>query len=476
VRPCAGDIMKKSSVFLLSGAALFAAGYFVRGLVRQPGAAPEKNGPVAAALQEPAAGERATTGTERAVLADSFVRPFTPGRPFAPGHARDWLLSLTAGMGGDRRGNAIAMVTNLQRFMTMDEASVREALTALEELIVIEDAKNPSRRRNPNGDGVLDNLLELSMMRMVQINPGEALAMLKKNFSLNDGTTRLLVLGMLTGNDPQRAEQLVLSMEKDQQKDALESVMYALINRDPEAALAFASRHPETNDEKYRERILESWVKRDPKAAMAAAVQDAVTSNNPELIRNTIEEWCKSDPAAATQWANAHEGAGHVTARAMVLERRAREEPEAVLQEHTALLRAGGDPRELGRLTGALADSLAGKDVNTARAWAESLPEGELRYRALHEVTEEWVRRDAPAASEWIRALPSGELRDDAARELTSAIAGRDPAGAFEWARSIGNTKIRESALTGVMRIWREVDPEAARAALDALPAEVRPQ
>jgi hypothetical protein len=208
---------------------------------------------------------------------------------------------------------------------------------------------------------------------------------------------------------------------------------------------------------------------------MEAAVQEMTHSRNPELVRNTIEEWYKTDPAAAAQWASAHEGTGSVAARAMILEKRAREEPQAVLQEYAALQQAGGDPKELARLTSALADSLAGKDVTAAREWAQNLPNGDLRDRALHQVAEEWVKSDAPAASEWIRTLPAGKLRDGAARELTGVLSRRDPVSAFEWARSIENEELRKGALQNVMHNWQEQDPDAAKAALESLPAEMRP-
>ena len=447
------------------------AGFFIRAFTPVSGGVAATVGPVASAKENHFANVR-RAADQRAAGTDPPVRPFVPGRPFAKGHAKQWLLELTSGMGGDRRGNAIAFAACMPSFMTMDDDSVRETLAALEELIASEDAKNPERRRNPNGDGKLDSLMEISMMRLVQTKPEEALAMLKKNWSLNDGSTRLMVFGVLAAKDPQRAEQLALGMEPDQRKDALEAVMYTHINKDPQAALDIASRHPEISGGNYRERILEAWSKRDPNAAMTAAVKEMGASNNPEVVRNTIEEWAKRDPAAAAAWANSHEGRGRVIARAMMLDRRAQEEPQSVLEEYASLQQAGGDPRELSRLTSTLAGAFARKDTGAARTWAENLPDGDLRNRALREVAGEWVKQDAPAASAWIRSLPPGELRDNSAKELSAAIAGHDPADAFEWARHIQNGKLRQDALGNVLENWRKTDPEAASAAMKSLPAE----
>ncbi len=465
--------MKKPVLLFLAGAALFAAGYWVRSLSAEPEGRRPGSGLVAPAARERAVSDQADQAKVGA--ADSAVRAFLPGRPFAKGHAMEWLLSLVPSLGGDRRGNAISMMNFTQVFLTMDDSAVREALAAVQELSALEDAKDPARRRNPNGDGKLDVLMMLAMVRLAQTNPEEAMATLKQNFNHNDGTTRMLVFGRLAADDPQHAEQMALSLDDKQQRDALQAVMYSFVNQDPQAALVFAGRHPGVLNDDDRERILESWVKRDPQPAMAAAVHEMAKSRNPELVRQTIEEWYKFEPAAAAQWASAHEGAGSVVARAIILERRAHDEPEAVVQEYAALQQTSADPRELVRLTSALADSLAGKDVGAAREWAQNLPAGELRDRALQQVAGQWVKSDAPAASEWIRTLPAGQLRDGAARNLAAVLSRRDPASAFEWARSIENKNQREDAVRSVMQNWSEQDPDAAKAAVESLPEEMRP-
>jgi hypothetical protein len=466
-------VMHKALFLTFFGAALFAAGYWVRQVSAESPEGPRRNGALV-----PVAGEQTASGTGAAGRGDAAgaaARPFIPGRPFEKGQAREWILGLLPSLSGDRRADLITLMNIAPVFLTMDAASVQEAMAAMEELRAAEDAKNPDRRRNPNGDGKLDSLLMLTMIRLAQTDPESALTALKADFDHNDGLSRMLVLGRLAEDDPQRAERLALSLDKKQQREALQAIVYSLSGKDPAGALAFAARHPGALDEHDRKRILEGWVRRDPQPAMAAAIEQAALTKNTEVLRNTIEEWCKVDTAAAALWAAGYDGPGSVAARAMVLERRMRDDPQAALTEYAALQQAGGDPRELSRLTRSLADSLAKKDVRAARDWAESLPEGASRDMALHQVAEQWVKTDAPAASEWIRALPAGKLRDGAARELSSALARRDPASAFAWARSIENEELRGGALHNVIQNWREQDPDAAKAALESLPAGMRP-
>ncbi len=462
--------MKKPLFLALYGVLFFAAGYGAREWMGEDPAGQRSKGRItggAAGSGPGSAGGAGVVAPGKAASAEG-ARAFTSGRPFAEGQAREWLLGLVPALGGDRRGNYIAMMNYMPLFLTMDPASTREAMAAIQELIAAENEKNPDRRRNPNGDGKLDTLLTLTLLRMAQTAPEAAMEIMKRNFDHEDGSARLLFFGRLTEDDPAKAEQLALSLENKQRREALEAVMYAMMNKNPQEALALAARHPGEVSGKAQEKILEEWAKRDPLPAMAAAVTEMEKSGNSELVRQSLEEWMKKDPAAAARWAAEHAGTGSVTARAMVLEGQLRDNPQAVLQEYNTLLEVGGAPGELDRLTGKLAETFARKDVPAAREWAEALPEGESRNRALREVAEEWVKTDAPGASEWIRALPQGALRDHAAGELTGSLAGQDPASAFQWGQSIADAKLRERALRGVIEKWREQDPGAAKAAAES--------
>lgn len=469
--------MNTKSIILntAGGAALFAAGYFVRsGITPAHESAPSASAaaPVSAGRPAPARAEEAVPAV---AVATNAVRPFTPGRPFAKGHAKAWIASLLPSLSGDRRGYAIASMNLSPLFSTMDGEALKEALAAIQEMSDAEDIRNPARRRNPNGDGGLDYLKMLALLRMVKTDPDAAVGQLKENWEHNDGSTRFLMLGTLAMDDPARAEQVALTFEDKQRRDALKSVVHALTGRDPEAALAFADRHTGLLDDGDRENIFEGWVRRDPASAMAAASRTTSQSGNPEFVRNTVEEWYKVDPSAATAWAATYDGPGKTAAKAMILERELNESPQAALDGYATLLASGAPPKELERLTSNIARSLAGRNIEAARAWVETLPAGGLQKGAIHRVASEWVKTDAPAASEWIKTLPSGDARDGAAVELSSAISQRDPLSAFEWARSIGDGKLRAHALQRVMESWKQQDPDAAKAALDSLPADQRP-
>src|SRR6187401_1907703 len=106
--------MKRLIFSAIAGAGLFAAGYWA-GTGRAGHATDtSREGPVAAAV---AAGSSNGTGGLKSADPEREVRAFAPGRPFAKGGARAWLLALAANLGEGSRGNEALLVDTAQIFM-----------------------------------------------------------------------------------------------------------------------------------------------------------------------------------------------------------------------------------------------------------------------------------------------------------------------------------------------------------------------
>lgn len=464
--------MKKTVIPAVAGAALFAGGYW-RGTSRS-GAPDERKDSIAAAI---AARSGAGASPKVRAAAEKEVQTFAPGKRFAKGHAKEWLLALAASLGGDNpdRGNEMAFVEAVQIFLTMDEASALEAGAALKELLLAYEAGDAALKAIHEGDDMAQAGLMLTMVRLAQINPATALTMLQ---GLPEGGTpskvMRVVIGRLAAQDPARAEQMALTLPEQQRRGALEGIMYSIGRKDPAAALEMAARYPQEISDHDRNRLLQQWARRDPPAAMGGAVKVMEQSGDNGAVRQIFEEFLRKDSKAAAQWAATHPGPGATTMQAMLLEERASGEPQSVLAEYAALQQSATNQEELVPLASVIADSLANKDPVAARDWTMVLPDGEGRSAAIQQVAEQWVRQDAPAASEWIKDLPAGSGRDRAVSQLTSAIRRRDPAAAFEWARSIQNTDLRIQSTAAALRTWNEQDPDAAKVARDALPEAER--
>ena len=114
--------------------------------------------------------------------------------------------------------------------------------------------------------------------------------------------------------------------------------------------------------------------------------------------------------------------------------------------------------------TATMAEHWAEQDPAGAMAWAEALPEGEGRERALDGLGD-GLEPDR-AVAEWFNALPPSGGRDRLAASL--AYRSRDePELAFAWAVSIGDDERRAACLRVVARRWEESDPGAAGAAIE---------
>jgi hypothetical protein len=92
---------------------------------------------------------------------------------------------------------------------------------------------------------------------------------------------------------------------------------------------------------------------------------------------------------------------------------------------------------------------------------------------AVRNLIDAWSRSDPQGAAAWVRALPGGAAKDKALEQLanTAAAAG-DSGAAFKWLTSVEDGKQREQMLHTRYTEWAQTDAAAAKAAVEALPAE----
>lgn len=464
----------KKSVLLSSWAAVFAAGYWAHHWMHPADSVDQTGRQVRS--RESAKGVTGESKGEARTGKAADVRAFTPGRPFPPGGAKAWLMAMAGGFAGDKRSDALAMVDAAQAFITMDEDAARETAEAINELVKLLAQGDPLIKSMRDADDMLEGAQLLTMIRLAQTNPEAAFAMIKAHPESTDGEAMLFVMGRIASKDPAKAEAMALTLPEKQRNDALKSVIAALGVESPAAALEFAGKYPEAMDSHEQRRILEKWAQREPLRAMPEAVKFMEKTKDPEMLRQPFEEWYKLDAAAASAWAATQQGDARITIQALMLQRRAAENPQAAVAAYATLQTETSDPRHLQKLAGTIATTLAAQDVGAARDWAMTLPSGEPKDAAVYQIAEQWVKVDAPAASEWIRTLPPGNSRDSATVRLINNIRRREPASALEWAQSMQNEQQREQQTRQVLNDWQEQDPEAAQAARAALLEAAKPQ
>jgi len=107
------------------------------------------------------------------------------------------------------------------------------------------------------------------------------------------------------------------------------------------------------------------------------------------------------------------------------------------------------------------------EDLDAAFDWAQRLPLGEGRDRAILQLGAVWEKFDSVSLFDFATQLPEGDDR------LVAALANRwlrvDPEGVAQWASSLPAGSRRSRVLPSVVAGWAEFQPEAALQFADAL-------
>ncbi len=187
-----------------------------------------------------------------------------------------------------------------------------------------------------------------------------------------------------------------------------------------------------------RDQLVAALRQCDPEQVVAALNISLPPAVSRELYGPYFRDWAATDPAAA----------GAMLAR----------------------LSAGLKSRRVlwDDLTAQVAAQWASSDPKAAAAWVDTLPEGRGRSRAAVQMSYGWVERDAPAAAAHAaRSKDAGLLSAVAGKWAES-----DPVAAAVWAEALPDGLPRSRAIAGAVAIWGQSDPRAATAYAVALPDE----
>lgn len=122
-----------------------------------------------------------------------------------------------------------------------------------------------------------------------------------------------------------------------------------------------------------------------------------------------------------------------------------------------------------------LAGVWANENHAAALEWImQTLPEGEMRFRALREALPVWGENDPAAATEWVTKLPEGTTRDRALANTVSGWARKDPPAAAEWLLKQPKGNAVDLGLPKVVAAWLKKDPAAAFNWVEKLPGQTR--
>jgi len=307
----------------------------------------------------------------------------------------------------------------------------------------------------------------------------------KKLLSQDDAALRMqgflqLLDGLKTPDDLKAVLDLVA---KENRRGGMRLTEQSLLlqkwaKMDATAAAGYASGLRDFSRMAGLDAVFKTWLQSDAEAAIAWAQKNGISSNDAGVgpggpggrdggqdnwamasLLNTLAKTNidRAMEVAATQAFGRARGQMAETLIAELISQRGDQAArEAVLNISDEQLRAGF-AREL-------AQRLASTDPKGAAAWANGLPAGETRERAMAEAIQAWAGKDPVAAGQYLQQLGASPEFDRARQDYAQRVVRDDPEGALAWTQAITDERRRNETTQQVLRSWMRTDAPNAQA------------
>ena len=150
-------------------------------------------------------------------------------------------------------------------------------------------------------------------------------------------------------------------------------------------------------------------------------------------------------------------------ARASILGQVAMMDPESAIKM-TAELPAN-ERKEAAQRVGTM---LMMSDPERGAAYILENTDADGKKQAYNQVVAQWVHADPNKAGKWLGDQPQTPDLDSARATFAGSVAGRDPESAMAWANTVTNPDERAASVTQVYNNWKKKDEAAASAALES--------
>lgn len=321
-------------------------------------------------------------------------------------------------------------------------------------------------RALPNGD-LRREALNTLLNVIAEKDPSAAIAMATADPNLINGNSWTQILTELTARSPRLAADAAFKVPKPSRSNAVSTVASVWAETDPQAAFAWAMQLP---PDQFRSRAVQSVLSKiaqtEPEKAMAMAT-DSLPAGQERIdgVTSSLRIWLKADFAKGEAWVNALP-AGKL-----------RNEAYATLisvlgdtNPAEAIAKMFANPEAMKQARSVLSQ-LASKDPRAAVEAVLKLPEGRSRNDAIESLASSWARNEPDAAIAWLRQLPASGSRNNALRNIIYNELRDEPVKAIEVAMNdLSPGWERTSAISNTIANWSRTDPDAALQYLDKLP------
>jgi hypothetical protein len=249
---------------------------------------------------------------------------------------------------------------------------------------------------------------------------------------------RNIITAVTNDGDTSQAIAFLDSLPPGQgRSEAMQQVASVLANSDPEQAFAFVMEHAVNDrDRQAASNVLQQWAKSDPAKAFEIALNDLEPGNaRRNALQSVINEVANRDPALAREMLEKLEG------------------------------------KDLENIAYSAANALARQDREGALAWAEALPEGDLKGNALSSIFSDWGREDPLQAVNHGLKIEDAKVRQRSLGNALGAWAYQDAVEAMTWAVENLAKEDQETLIPqSLLYQWVDQDAKAASEWVAALP------
>jgi hypothetical protein len=266
--------------------------------------------------------------------------------------------------------------------------------------------------------------------------------------------------------------QLLASIEAEAEPEtksaAADRAARAVSWRDLPEVLNWLKSKPGSDSAELRSRLIGRWAVQDPQSAASWATQLPDDSLSRATVVLVAVAWANSDLSAAVGWVNAlPEGGGKQAAVLSLANEAARADPLTALGLVVTLPPSAERDDSLVHGVSQWADA----EPSAAIAWAEKVPDPNLRQRLLGAAAIAAAYQNGPMAAGLVTSgLLQGVEQDRALVSVVQRWAQRSPVAAAAWVAQFPETPARNTAVQHLVSIWAQQDSAAAQSWLGHLP------
>lgn len=294
---------------------------------------------------------------------------------------------------------------------------------------------------------------------LAETDPDEAMARAEAMLPGSDRDMLLMSVGSTVArSDPEAAFAWARRMTPPS-RNLMTQITVAIVQNDPERAIAFLENPPEGVDSQLITAVLGSTLGRDPEQAEEfadrLAASDSIQAAN--ALRNVVSRWIQQDPERAFDWALANDAALDSAIIGPVAQAMARADP-AVAASYIGRIPDEHRPVWITQVAG----PYALQNPDAALAWVTQFQGQDFYDGALRQVISASAWTDARAAAR-VLSQSSVEVQLGAASQVAQAWAQEDPRAAARWAASLSEPRARSGAIVASIGQWAGRDLGAAR-------------